>query len=297
MSRLTLALALLAGAAFAADPVLTPKPAAKMSLSGGLATPESVLYDAATDTYLVSNINGTPTDKDNNGYITELAPDGAVKAAKLVAGGAGGATLNAPKGMGVHNGVLYVADIDVVRLFDRKTGASKGEVAVPGASFLNDVAVGPDGNIYVSDTGVNAKFEPAGTDAIYRIKPGATPALETVVKSPDLHGPNGLLVTGDAVYVVPFGGNELTVYDLKGQKKSTTALPNGGLDGIVGFNQDDVLVSSWGGKAIYRGKPGGTFTAVVSDLEAPADITYDSKRGRLLVPRFMGNAVDIWEIK
>ena len=50
-----------------------PSPAAKYT---GLSTPESVLYDADDDRYLVSNINGKPTDKDNNGFISALSPDG-----------------------------------------------------------------------------------------------------------------------------------------------------------------------------------------------------------------------------
>src|SRR5690242_11480428 len=42
----------------------------------GFATPESVLHDEARDRYLVSNINGKPSDVDGNGFISELSPDG-----------------------------------------------------------------------------------------------------------------------------------------------------------------------------------------------------------------------------
>ncbi len=295
--RILTLLALLSTVALAGDtPPASPSPAPKLSSTAGFNTPESVLYDAKSDTWLVSNIGGSPLDRDNNGYISELSPDGKVKTERWIEGGKNGVTLNAPKGSALKDGVLYVADIDVVRMFDRKTGASKGEIAIPGATFLNDVALGGDGNVYVSDSGLTAEFKSSGTEAIYRIKPGAQPGVETLVKSPELKGPNGLLVTKDSVHVVFFGANELQTFDMKGQKQSTTQLPNGGLDGIVAVGQD-VLVSSWGGKALYRGKPGGTFTAVVSELEAPADVGYDSKRGLVLVPRFMGNAVEAWEIK
>lgn len=297
MRRAPLALALLCSAALAADPApAAPTPAPALRWAAGFSTPESVLYDPSSDTYLVGNINGKPTDKDNNGYITELAPDGSVRTARLVEGGKDGATLNAPKGFVIKSGVIYVADIDTVRLFDRATGAPKGEIPVPGATFLNDVALSPSGEIYVSDSGLSPSFEPTGTDAIYRLKLGATPGVEAVVRSPELHGPNGLLVTADALHVVGFGGDELQTYDLKGQKTSFTHLPGGGLDGVVAVG-GDLLVSSWGARAVYRGKPGGPFTAVISDVEAPADIGYDTKRGRLLVPRFMASAVEIWEIK
>jgi sugar lactone lactonase YvrE len=285
-----------AGAA-AAKPAEPPKPAAAMTFKDGVMTPESVFYDAETDTYLVSNINGSPTDKDNNGFISEISPDGTVVKAKLVEGGQNKVTLNAPKGTALHAGLLYVADIDTVRVFDRKTGEPKGEVAIKGATFLNDVAAGPDGMIYVTDSGLSPKFESTGTDAIYVIKPAKKPTAKALIKSKDLHGPNGILVTKDAVHVVCFGAPELQTYDLKGKKKGDFAtLPNGALDGIVAIG-DELLVSSWGAKAIYRGKLGGEWKVAFSDLEAPADLGLDSKRNRVLVPRFQGNAVEAWEIK
>lgn len=274
-----------------------PRPAAAVTVKDGIATPESVLYDAETDTYLVSNINGAPTDKDNNGYITELGADGTVVNAKLIEGGQKKVTLNAPKGSALLGGILYVADIDTVRLFDRKTGEPKGEVALKGATFVNDVAAGPDGKIYVTDSGLSPKFEGTGTDAIWVITPGKKPTAKALVKSKDLHGPNGILVTKDAIHVVCFGAPELQTYDLKGKKKGeVVTLPNGALDGIVPLGED-LLVSSWGGKAIYRGKPGGEWKVAFADLEAPADIGFDSKRGRVLVPRFQGNTVEAWELK
>jgi len=269
-----------------------------LSVTHGLTTPESVLYDAERDTYLVSNINGgAPVEKDNDGYITELAPDGKVVAAKLIAGGVKGVTLNAPKGLALVKGVLYVADIDTVRLFDRKTGAPKGEVALKGATFANDVAAGPDGNIYVSDSGLNPKFESTGTDSIWVIKPGKKPTAKALIKSKDLHGPNGLLVTKDAIHVVVFGAAELQTYDLKGKKVGEfTKIPNGGLDGIAMIGED-LYVSSWGAKTIYKGKLGGEFTAAYTDVEAPADFGVDTKRNRILLPRFMASTVEAWDVK
>ena len=50
-------------------------------------------------------------------------------------------------------------------------------------------------------------------------------------------------------------------------------------------------MSSWAGKAVYRGKPGGEWKAAVEKIESPADIGWDSKRKRLLIPVFMGNTI------
>lgn len=305
MNRLVLSSCVVASLVFAqakdagvaAKPASPPKPAAAVTFAEGIATPESVLYDAETDTYLVSNINGAPLDKDNNGYITELSPDGKAVNAKLIEGGKNKVTLNAPKGSALVAGVLYVADIDTVRMFDRKTGAPKGEIPLKGATFANDVAAGPDGNIYVSDSGLNPKFESTGTDAIWVFKPGKKPSAKAFLKSKDLHGPNGLLVTKDAVHVVTFGANELQTYDLKGKKVGEfTKLPNGGLDGLVMVG-DELLVSSWGAKTIYRGKLGGEFKQAFTDVDGPADFGFDSKRNRVLLPRFQAHTVEAWDFK
>jgi hypothetical protein len=284
----------------AAAPAAPAAPTAAVTWSEGLATPESVFYDAETDTYLVSNINGTPFAKDNNGYIAELSPDGKVVNAKLVTGG-GKVTLNAPKGLGLLKGVLYVADIDAVRMFDRKTGAPKGEVAIKGATFLNDIAT-TEGKVYVSDSGFkpgkDGAFDPTDTDALYVIDvSGKKPVLKTILKSKDLKHPNGLWATADTLYMVPFGSNELTAFGLDGKKKGApTALPKGGLDGVFMVGEE-FFVSSWEGKAVYRGKAGGEMKEILHDLTAPADIGYDSKRNRVLVPRFMDNKVEAWDAK
>lgn len=282
-----------AGAPVAAKPQ-APTPAVKWT---GFSTPESVLYDEARDRYLVSNINGKPVDADNNGFISEISPDGKVTNLKWIEAGKNKVTLNAPKGMAIVKDVLYVADLDTLRMFDVKTGAPKGDVKLEGATFANDVAASDDGSkIYVSDSGLKMEggdFKPTGTDAVWVVEKGKAKAL---AKTTDLAKPNGLLVDGKSVVVAPFGGNEIYKLDEKGAKSDATKLPKGTLDGIVKVG-DALLVSSWEGQAVYKGKVGGAFEPVLQGLEAPADIGYDKKRGRVLVPRFMGNVVEAYDVK
>ena len=287
-----------ASASAAAAPATPPPPAAPTAVAKwtGLSTPESVLYDADADRYLVSNINGKPDGKDNNGFISVLSPDGTTTTPKWIEGGKEKVKLDAPKGLGIAKGVLYVADISVVRTFDAKTGAPKGDVAVPGATFLNDIAIGPDGKVYVSDTGVKlgAKgFEPTGTDAVYEIDKGHAKAL---AKGKDLGGPNGLVVTDKGLVVVTTGSGEVYLLDDKGKKQNASKPPTGMLDGVIALG-DSLLVTSWEGSAIYKGPLGGSFEKVLSDQKSPADIGYDTKRGRVLVPHFLEDTVEAYEIK
>src|SRR5215831_227134 len=132
VSRLVIAIVIASTACSKAEkpPVkaAAPPPPLRITVSDSFNAPESVLYDPQADIYLVSNINGTPLAKDNNGFISRVSPDsGKVVQLKWIAGGANGVTLNAPKGMGIVGDTLFVADIDVVRMFNRTTGAPMGQ--------------------------------------------------------------------------------------------------------------------------------------------------------------------------
>jgi hypothetical protein len=282
----------------AAEPAAPPAPTPVFRVTEGISTPESVLYDEANDRYLVSNINGVPNATDNNGYITEISPDGKVTKAKFIAGGEGKVKLDAPKGSAIAAGILYVSDISVVRKFDAKTGAPKGDIPIPGATFLNDLAVAPDGRIFVSDSGVKPGangFEPTGTDAVWVIDKSGKP--KALAKGKELNAPNGIVIWDKGVLVNTLTSNQLYKLDEKGAKADVTELPDGTLDGLINLG-DSLLVSSWKSGAVYQGKLGGKFEIVLTGFkDGPADIGFDSKRKRVLVPRFMGNAIEAYDLK
>lgn len=262
----------------------------------GLSTPDSVLHDEAADEYLVSNIDGQPLEADGKAFISRLSPNGAVVSLRWIQGGSNKVELNAPKGMAILGPHLYVADIDVVRIFERKTGAHVADVRIPGATFLNDVAVAPDGRVLVSDTGLSATagggLEPSDTDAVYAIDGDrkVTPLVDRRIG-----GPNGLVVAGDKIWVVSFGSGEIYSLD-QGKAVEIHKLPKGSLDGVVQIG-DEMLVSSWGASAIYRGRPGGPWTAVIRDVRSPGDIGYDTKRSRVLVPLSSEDEVRAYDLK
>lgn len=167
-------------------------------------TPESVRYDSVSDLYLVANINGAPLDKDNNGYISQISPDGKTVNARFIAGGANGVTLNR----------------------------------------LNGLAV----------------------------------------------------LSSGKVQVVPFSSNEIyTVTDM-GVVGDRKILPGGQLDGVEVYN-GGLLVSSWETSSFYFVSASGTVTTVASGVKSPADIGLDSKRGRVLIPLFMDNIVQVVSAK
>jgi sugar lactone lactonase YvrE len=265
--------------------------------NAGLQTPESMLHDRAADVYLVSNINGAPTAGDGNGFITRVSPDGKVAQLKWIDGARAGVTLNAPKGMAIARGVLFVADITAVRMFDARSGQFKGSIDIMGTTFLNDVAAGRDGTIYVTDSGLKADFSPSGTDAVYRVD--AQGKVATVAKSTELRGPNGLTVMPDGRVVVVNFAKPGEVYTLGagGRRENVRKLPKGQLDGVEALPDGTLLVSSWEGSVVYRVTPNGTATVAVKDVPSPADIGYDSKRARALIPVFTKNQLVIQPLR
>lgn len=262
---------------------------ATLLIKEGLAGPESALYDIESDVYLVSNLNGTPSELDDNGFISRISPEGQVLDLKFIDGAKPEIKLNAPKGMAISAGVLFVADLDRIRKFDVKSGAPLGELAVPGATFLNDVAAGPDGTIYFTDSGIRlaAKgVERTGSDAIYKIVKGHA---QVVARGRSLSQPNGLLVDEAGVWVVTSAGKEL--YNARsGSKANVQQLPSGGLDGIIKTNTGKLYVSSWEANQVLVGAPGEDFSTAF-ETKSAADIGFDVKRNRLLIPMLTENSL------
>src|SRR5438045_4180504 len=194
-------------------PAPVPAPGATKALTiAGFSTPESVLHDSAQDIYFVSNIGGSPSAKDNNGFISRVRPDGAIENLKFIEGGRAGVTLNGPKGMAVLGDTLWVADIDMARAFNARTGALLDSVKLDSAVFLNDVAIATTGAIYITDTGI--RFDDVGNvlhpgpDRIYRIGPDRK--VTVAARGDSLGWPNGITVdqVGRRFIIVAFGASK-----------------------------------------------------------------------------------------
>ncbi len=260
----------------------------KITVAGaGFATPESIEYYAAEDVYLVTNINGDPFAADGNGFISKVRPDGSVVKLKWIDGAAGGTTLNAPKGAAIMGGMLYVADIDMVRIFDLPNGKQQKSVRISGSTFLNGMTSTGNGYVLVSDTGLAPGFAPNGSDAVYKVWAGGS--YETVAHNPDMGGANGVVVDGDRLVVVSFLTGAVTAVDGAGGLTALAKPAAGGLDGLVELSDGRLVMSSWGGSSIVALNKDGSYSTIAENLDAPADMGVDTKRNRLLVPLFKKN--------
>ena len=257
----------------------------------GLSTPESVEYYAAEDVYLVTNINGSPFAADSNGFISKLRPDGSVIDLKWIDGTKKGVTLNGPKGAEIVDKNLFVADGNQVQVFELPSGNQKMSIIINGSTFLNGITHGPDGSVYVTDSGFNEGFAPSGTDAIYQV--WANGEYKAILKDKDMGHPNGIWNDNGNLVVNTFGSGIIFSIDSYGKQSAMPTPPKGNLDGLVKLKDGRFIISSWGGSAIYMLNKDGQFSVLADSLDAPADLGVDTKHNRLLIPLFKQNKVVI----
>jgi sugar lactone lactonase YvrE len=254
--------------------------------------PESALPVPAEGFAYVSNINGEPTAKDGNGFISKISlADGKVLALEWAKG------LDAPKGLALVDGKLYAADIDKLAEIDTKTGKVIATYDAPGAQFLNDVAADAQGRVYVSDS---------GTSTIWRLADGK---LEKWMDGPQLKYPNGLLVQGDKLIVAAWGAAkgegatswepanllEVSIPD-KTVRDLGDGKPVGNLDGLEPLG-DAYLVTDWVAGALFRIDRSGKVDLLLDLDQGSADIGYVPEQKLLLIPMFKNDKLVAYKLE
>jgi sugar lactone lactonase YvrE len=252
--------------------------------------PESAYFHAPTQTIFVSNVAGNPTDKDGKGWISKFDKNGKVIQAQWVTG------FHAPKGMRADDKTLWVSNIDELVGIEISTGKIIQRTKIPGAKFLNDVAIGPKGEVFVSDTLGNK---------IYSVTKGK---VSTFMKGETLESPNGLLVQGNTLYVASWGAGmtpdwktktpgHIYKIDLTSKKKTlVTPEPLGNLDGLEMDSQGGFIVSDWMAGKVFRVTQAGAATLFLEGFQGSADIGVMPETHTLIVPRMGENQVSAYSL-
>lgn len=242
-----------------------------------LTTCESVLHDDSEDVLYVANINGGPDQKDGNGFISKVSMDGKITEEQWVKG------MDAPKGMGLRDGKLYVTDIDRVHEIDTKSGKITKTYPVQGSKFLNDIAVDND-KVYISDN---------RGGSVYVIEDGK---LSTFMDK--LQGPNGLFSDGGDLLMALWDAKSLNSVDVSSKEITLRTEGIENPDGIEAIGNNEYLVSSWNG-LVHHIDSDWKKTLVLdtrSDTVNAADIEYVKSKNLLLVPTFFKNTVMAYEV-
>lgn len=239
-----------------------------------LDTPESVHYSEDQNLLYVSCIGGkTPTEKDGNGFISLLNMDGSLHTLKWVEG------LNAPKGMDIMDGKLYVTDIDHFVVIDIASASIEKKIPVDNAVFLNDVACDePEHCVYFSDSnsGIVYKYDQQGVSIFFKAE-----EVTTV---------NGVFNTKHILYL---GGNDLLALDKKSKKHTILVKDTKQIDGLEQAGKNVFIGTNWEGR-IMALIPGKTLITLENSAEKgynTADIGMNRKAQIFYVPTFFTNTV------
>lgn len=271
--------------------LLAATPPVVWDVNEGIKAPESAYLDEATGVLFLSQIgDGGGDKKDGDGWISKLSPDGKVLVNKWVTG------LDSPKGIRSHQGTLWVSDIDQVVAIDIAKGQITQRVKIEGAKFLNDVACGPDGTVYVSDMPVSR---------VYQIKDGQPSVF---AEGPELENPNGLLVDDGRLILGGWGTGlkpdfsvetpgRLLALDMKTKKVTPiTDKPLGNLDGIERDGHGGYVVSDWKAGKVFHVSKTGESKLLLALPQGAADHAYLIKQKRLILPRMMENCVTAYDL-
>ncbi len=250
-----------------------------------LAVPESVVYDPLRKVFYVSNYyNGMPSgNADGNEFLSKVKPDGEIEQQVWVSG------LNRPTGQFLHQDRLFVVERTGLVEIDPAKGVILKRHAVPDAVFLNDVAIDPEGQAFISDS---------ARHVIYRLRRGVA---EVWYNGYALESPNGLCLYEDRLLVGNSGDGCLKAIDLASKEIQTLAYLGSGaiIDGICPDGGGNFLVSDWNGR-VFRVTPEGARTELLN-MTVPqfscADFTYIAELHLVVIPTFQDNRLLAYEIR
>jgi sugar lactone lactonase YvrE len=253
----------------------------------GLAGPEAVHWDAEQKLWFISNFNGDAAG-DANGFISKASADGELLALEFMVG-TEAHPLHGPRGMRIRGERLWVADAEGLHAFDRFSGDHLEfmDFSAFEPGFLNDVEIGPEGALYLTDTS-NAR--------LFRVARGEI----SIVASEELTSPpNGVLWLPDseALVLAPWGGGlTFDVYrPAQGDLATGPTLPAGGnIDGLEAW-QGGFLAASQVDQAIWFVLEDQA-EMLIRTPGRPADIGLDPAGGRVAVPYIALDRVDIWQL-
>ena len=248
----------------------------------GLKTPQSFIVDPALGNYFISNINGNPVSRDNNGFIMKLDRSG--KILLSIHGGSPQITLHAPDGLALRGNNLYVTDIDSLRWFDKNSGKPLGNIDFTGIGVkrLRGLAFDDESNLYVSDVLANA---------IYKIETGNDHKISIFKKDNRLGNPSGMVYDSvrKRLIVVTRANGKILAVEMDGKISPVIQKTFKNLHGIDWGREDDLVVSDESAGKVYRIKKFSRTEIVRENILTPAGISFDYARNLILVPSSKGN--------
>ncbi|MFK7845676.1 MAG: SMP-30/gluconolactonase/LRE family protein [Rhodothermales bacterium] len=253
----------------------------------GFSGPEAVRYDPAQDVYFVANFNDKPAG-DANGFVSRIGADGTVEELQYMTG-TDTYPLHGARGMFIVDDLLWVADAGGIHGFNRETGEHNTFVDFSAyeLGFLNDIVQGPDGALYVTETGSASR--------VFRVEDGE---VTIAIQDEKIGAPNGITwdAEGERFIVVAWSGTQ----SFQSWKHGSTELmefavsEGGNFDGVEMIGSRALVASQ--ADSSLRLVEAGVSRKYIQLPAGPADIGIDTKRMRVAVPYVAENRVDVWAL-
>ncbi|MCF8298695.1 MAG: hypothetical protein K9J13_14195 [Saprospiraceae bacterium] len=276
--KLSISLLILVAFTFAGFKAINTKLQLKWTNDAGFKIPESVCYDAERKVLYVSNINGKPSEKDGNGYISKIDLNGKTIKSEWVT------ALNAPKGMGIIGNKLYVTDIDRISEIDIEKGEIIKFYEFPEAEFLNDIATGINGAVWATCSSTGNIFLIFGGEA-------------SKYPCEKFNRPNGIFHEQGYIFIGTSDG--IYKYDLESGVSELIFKNTGSIDGLKRFGYEGFIFSDWSGRVFSVNDKGEKVKLLDTTPEKinAADFEYIPELNLIVIPTFLHNSVMAYELK
>lgn len=254
--------------------------------------PQNIIADNG-EVYYISNANGDPGTRENKGFISKADAEGKITALHFIQGGQESVTLNSPKEMSIIGPILYVADLDVVRGFDKTTGHSLVTINFSQfhAQSLTGLTADSHGYLYASD---------ADTNTIFRIDPAQNHVITQFFQDAKLSHPHGLAVHPRNGHLVGVGWDDGKVFEIdkKGilHELFVSSFFSGGFHNLDGIDFDQygtMYLSDLTAGKVWRIRANLKKEAIAEFLLSPSGIGVDRINHLILVPYLYAKGAEI----
>ena len=258
-----------------ATPENAPVSLTEKWVATGFSAPEGVAA-APGGGYFISNVAGNGGEKDGSGWVSKLSGDGEIEAEQFAIG------MDAPKGMAVDRGILYVADLDRIHLVDPDDGTLLRTLTIEGAEGLNDMTVW-NASVLVADSQTGRIYRLSGDEA------------DIWLEDERLAGVSGLTSNGDRLLIATMeSGSLYEITEAKTLNEIATGMKNA--DGI-GVLESGYLVSSWPGQVWHVSKDGKTTEILNTQANGILQNDLTLIGDTLIIPNWMPGTVTAWTVE
>lgn len=245
--------------------------------------PESVVYDPVRDLLYVSNLRKNPEGDIfyGNEFVSKVNMKGEVIDLKWIE------DLTEPTGVTIFNDQLLIVERFGLVVYDLKNDRIDKKIRIHFQGFLNDVTVGDDSTIYISES---------STQTIYTIK---DEEITTWYSGEEIARPNGILYDKGQLYINANMDSTIKVIDVNTKEIRTIAqMEKGIIDGIKKI-EDDLLISFLEG-SLYRVTMDGKITEILNTRDKQidmADIEYIESKQLVILPAIWQHKLVAFRLK